>query len=417
MLPPPGPARHLTVSAFVGSIGTGLFLTGGVLYYTHVVRLSADSVGIGLSIAGAVAILTSVAIGYLADRIGPRMTLVSLHLFRVFAYAALAFVHNYWEFLVVVVLTTIADRSGTPMNQALAGRIFTKEERVRVMAYMRAVRNVGMALGAVLAGLAVQAGSATDYRLLVIGNAVSFLPMAIIIARLRRYERFTPAPSGPATPDKSATGRAGNRPLRDVPFLGLTLTNGFLMMHDSVLLVALPLWIVGSTSAPPIMVSAALIINTALTATTQVFWTSLTDTLSKASGALRLGGVVLAAGMACLGAAHFGNAAVASVVLVLGIILLTVGENLHSAASWQVSYDLSPADAQARYLSVFNIGTNGQFMVGPAIVTALGVSAGPPGWAGLAAIFLISGEASKFFAWWTERSRAAEPAAPAEISG
>jgi hypothetical protein len=126
---------------------------------------------------------------------------------------------------------------------------------------------------------------------------------------------------------------------------------------------------------------------------------------------------VLAVGVACLGAAHFGNAVAASALLLLGILLLTAGENLHSAASWQVSYDLSPEDQQGRYLSVFNIGTNAQFMVGPAIATALAITAGLPGWAGLAAIFLVSGEASKLFSAWTERSRAASPAETAQIPG
>jgi MFS family permease len=413
VVPARGPARPLTVNAFVGSVGTGLFLTGSMLYYTRVVHLSADSVGLGLSIAGAFGILASVAVGYLSDRIGPRLTLVLLNLFRVLAYAAMAFVHHYWEFLLVVVLATGADRSSTPMNQALAGRIFGKEERVRVMAFMRAVRNVGMTLGAMLAGLAMEAGSATDYRLLVLGNAASFLPMAIVFARLGKYERPVVKPA--AADGTEARGPRG--PLRDVPFMALTLTNGFMMLHDSILLVALPLWIVGFTSAPPAMVAAMLVINTVLTATTQVLWTNMTDTLRKAASAMRAAGVILAVGVGCLAAAHFGNAIVAAILLVLGVLLLTAGENLHAAASWQVSYDLSPEDAQSQYLGVFNIGVNGQFMIGPAIVTALAVSAGVPGWAGLAAIFLISGEGSKLTTSWAERRNAARLAEPAQVTG
>jgi MFS family permease len=414
IVPPRGPTRTLTISAFVGSIGTGLFLTGGVLYYTHVVHLSAESVGLGLSIAGGVGMLASVAVGRVADRIGPRRTLIALHLFRVLAYAALAYVSNYGEFLVVVVLTTVADRSGTPMNQALAGRIFTKQERIRVMAFMRAVRNVGMSLGAVLAGVAVQVGTATDYRLLVLGNAVSFLPMAILIGRLGKYERVV---SPPAAETKDGEPSAARGPLRDVPFLALTVTNGFLMLHDSILLVALPLWIVGFTSAPPVMVGATLVLNTALTATTQVLWTKLTDTLHKAAARMWTAALVLAAGVACLAAAHFGNAVTASVLLVLGIVLLTAGENLHSAASWQISYDLSPEDQQGVYLSVFNIGVNGQFLVGPAIATTLAVSAGIPGWAGLAAIFLVSGRASTLLSAWAERTRPASLVGSAQVPG
>jgi predicted MFS family arabinose efflux permease len=118
---------------------------------------------------------------------------------------SLTIVGNYWEYLAVVVLARAADRSGTLMNQALAGRIFPREERVRVMAFMHAVRNVGMSLGAVLAGVAVQAGSATDCRLLVFGNGVSYLPVAIIISKLGRYERIVPRPPARPIPAGSAS--------------------------------------------------------------------------------------------------------------------------------------------------------------------------------------------------------------------
>jgi MFS family permease len=409
IVPPPGAARVLTANAFVGSIGTGLFLTGSVLYYTRVVHLSVTQVGLGLSLAGAVGMIASVVTGSLSDRFGPRPTMVSLHGFRVVAYAAMAFVQNYWQFLVVIVLVTAADRAGPPTNQALVGRIFTKAERLHTMAYLRAVRNIGLGAGALLAGLAVETGSPTAYRLLVLGNAVSFLPMAFFIASLRRYERPAPA----VAPADAAGGSAPTnyRPLRDVPFLGLSLANGLMVLHDSILFIALPLWIVGYTEAPPFMVATVLVINTVMTAIGQVWWTKLTETMAAASRAMSICGAVLAIASLCFGAAHFGNAFTASVLVVVGTVLLTAGENLHSAASWEVSYDLSPVQAQARYLAVFNLGNNGQDMVGPLVVTALGVSAGPAGWVGLAAIFLAGAGTARLCIGWTQRARGRAAAA------
>lgn len=411
LIPPGAAARVLTLNAFVGSIGTGLFLTGSVLYYTRIVHLSVTQVGIGLSAAGLIGMVASVLIGGLSDRFGPRRVMVGLHAFRVLAYAAMAVVHNFWQFLVVVVLVTAADRAGPPTNQAMVGRIFTKAERLRTMAYLRAVRNIGLAVGALLAGVALQTDTATAYRALVLGNAISFLPMAFLVFSLRRWERSKPA----GDPGDVEAG-AGGSPLRDVPFLGLSLANGFLMLHDSILFIALPLWVVDHTAAPRFMVATILVVNTVLTAVGQVWWTHLTETLPAAARALTSAGAVLGAAALVFGLAHYGNAVLASTLVVLGTVLLTAGENLHSAASWQVSYDLSPAENQTRYLAVFNLGTNGQDMLGPSIVTWLGVTLGPAGWVGLAAIFGATGGAARGLVSATQRRRERDtPAFPAAL--
>jgi MFS family permease len=403
MLPAPGAARILTLNAFVGSVGTGLFLTGSVLYYTRVVHLSNTQVGLGLSIAGVCGMLASIPIGGLADRMGARQVLVSLHLWRVVGYGLIAFVHNFWSFLLMVCLVTMADRAGPPINQAMVGTLFTKQERVRTMAFLRAVRNVGLSLGALLAGIALTADTPMAYRLLTLGNAASFLPMAVLVASLRRYQRALTT-----TVADDDEQRADLRPLRDLPFVGLAVSNGLLMLHDSVLFVALPLWIAQQTSAPRIMVSLMLVINTVLTAAGQVRWTRMTETLPAAVRAMVTSGLVLAGASAVFAAARFGGPLAASVLLVVGVVALTVGENLHSASSWQVSFDLSPEPARARYLSVFGLGQAGQDMLGPSLVTVLALGFGVTGWLGLGALFAVTGLTTRALARAVETKRRAQ---------
>lgn len=403
-LPPSAAGRILMANAFVGSIGTGLFLTGSVLYYTRTVHLSATQVSLGLSLAGLCALLLSVPIGSLADRLGARRVLVGLHAWRVLGYTALALATNYWQFLLVVCAVTVADRAGPAANQAMVGRLFTKEERVRTMAYLRAVRNLGLGLGALLAALALSANTGTAYRLLVLGNAVSFVPMVYLVSSTRRYER--PRPAAPATREDPARRAAAPRtPLRDLPFVSLSAANGVLLLHDSILFVALPLWIAGDTHAPRWTISLVLIVNTILTALGQVRWSALVDTLPKAARGLFGAGSILAAAAICFGSAHAGNPVIATVLVLIGAIVFTAGENLHSAASWQASFDLSPVDAQGKYLSVFNLGQSLQDMAGPTVATVLGVESGPIGWFGLAAIFLGSGLTARASATWATRRR------------
>ncbi|MFF4960638.1 hypothetical protein [Streptomyces sp. NPDC001222] len=51
LMPDTGPQRVLVVSNFVCTVGSGLYRTAGVLYFTHAVHLPADQVGLGLGTA------------------------------------------------------------------------------------------------------------------------------------------------------------------------------------------------------------------------------------------------------------------------------------------------------------------------------------------------------------------------------
>src|SRR5690242_21251390 len=52
------------------SLSTGLFYTVSALYFTRVVGLAATTVGVGLTVAGAVGVVASFAGGHAADRMG-----------------------------------------------------------------------------------------------------------------------------------------------------------------------------------------------------------------------------------------------------------------------------------------------------------------------------------------------------------
>ena len=56
----------------LSAFGEGAFLTGSAVFFTAVVGLSAQQVGLGLSIAAAVQFACSVPLGRLADRIGAK---------------------------------------------------------------------------------------------------------------------------------------------------------------------------------------------------------------------------------------------------------------------------------------------------------------------------------------------------------
>ncbi|MHC3475622.1 MFS transporter, partial [Streptomyces sp. 7R007] len=63
LMPDTRPQRVLAASNFVYTVGSGLYLTAGVLFFTEAVHLPAGQVGLGLGIAGLLALALGVAVG------------------------------------------------------------------------------------------------------------------------------------------------------------------------------------------------------------------------------------------------------------------------------------------------------------------------------------------------------------------
>jgi MFS family permease len=137
-------------------------------------------------------------------------------------------------------------------------------------------------------------------------------------------------------------------------------------------------------------------LNTVLTAVGQVWWTRLAGTVGKAIRGMVAAGLVLAVASVLIGlTAVVANVAVGVLLLVCGVLVLTVGENLHAACAWEISFELTPPERRARYLAVFAGGSSARDMLGPTLITGLLLGLGPLGWAGLAAGFVSAGVAAR----------------------
>ena len=72
LLPEPGLQRTYVTSSFISTVGAGIIMPIGILYFTCIVGLDATRVGLAFMVAGLLAIPFSVPAGELADRVGPR---------------------------------------------------------------------------------------------------------------------------------------------------------------------------------------------------------------------------------------------------------------------------------------------------------------------------------------------------------
>ena len=372
-VPPTPVGRSLVAVTITDSVGTGLYLSGSVIYFVKGIGLSSRDVGLGLSF------LASVPLGMMGDRIGSKRLLVVLQLFRGAMLVLLTFATSFVDFLCVAIALTIAARSVSPATQAVVAATMSKDDRVATMAIMRSVRNVGYSVGAALTIPIFALGSLWAYRSLMLGNAVTFVLSALLLMRVS-----TPAHIRPVS---------GRRRylvgVRDWRFLGLTLVNGCLSLHSSILSVALPLWVL-ATGGPRWLVSLLLILNTMLAFLLQVASTRGSDSPDFGQRALRRAALALVICCFILAAAPLGGRYVAIVALILGAIALTAGEIMQSAGGWDLSFRYSPADTRAEHLATFNLGPAAQDIVGPLLLTTV-ISFRSAGWLALSALFVVAG--------------------------
>jgi MFS family permease len=294
--------------------------------------------------------------------------------------SGLVFVHSYTPFLLINIACGITGTIGQTMRMATISKLGTGEERVAIRAYQRTVTNLGIALGSVIAGIALAINTQVVYQGMLLANALTFIISALIFLRL---------PYIPPTVEKSEplTFEA----LEDRRFLGATILNGLLSLHFVLQTVAIPLWIVNETNAPRWWVSVIFVINTVGVILFQI-------RASRGSGDVAVGAMQFRrAGFAVAGACLLYALAAdvstiwACSILVVAMCVHVFGEVVGSAGSWSIGFGLADEKHQGQYQGVYSLSWGVGGTIGPAFVTAMAITIGQLGWVYMALLFAITG--------------------------
>ncbi|MFE9677724.1 MFS transporter [Streptomyces sp. NPDC006259] len=399
------PQRLLTLAQLSNSVGDGAYYTTSALYFTQVVGLAPARVGLGLTIGWAVGSLAGLPLGRLADRRGPRGTSVLLALATALAVASFTLVGGFLPFVLAACAYAAAQSGLAAARQALLAGLVPTGERTGLLARLQSTLNAGLAVGAGLGGLALHAGTRAAYLTVFAVDAVSFLVCAVLLLGLPRVA------SVPVRP------RGGLGVLRDRPYTVVALLNTVLLLRLPLLSLVLPLWITERTGAPAWLVSALFVLNTAAVTVFQVRAARGVTGLVGATRVLRRSGWVMCAACAVFALSAGASAWVAAGVLVVGAVLQVAAEMGQSAGSWQLSFDLAPADRVGEYQGLFGTGVTVARTLGPLVLTALLVEWGTPGWLLLGGLTLAASYAMGPAARWAAAGRAGEAGRLAEEAG
>ena len=372
--------RILALSTLINTFGNGLFMTIEVIYFTSVVGLSPAKVALALSIAGGISLFFSVPAGHLSDRYGPRNIGAIAYIFEGLFLACLVFVHSYAPFLLINIICGITGTVGQTMRMATISKLGTGEERVNIRAYQRTVTNFGIALGSVIAGIALGINTKSVYQGMLLANALTFILSSLVFLKL---------PFIAPTVEKSEP--LSFEAIKDRRFLGATVLNGFMSLHFVLQGVAIPLWIVNETNAPRWWVSVIMVINTIGVVLFRI-------RVSRGSGDIAVGALQFrragfAVALACLLYALASGVSTiwACTILVLAMCAHVFGELIGSAGSWSIGFGLADEKHQGQYQGVYSLSWGVGGTIGPAFVTAMAITIGQLGWVYMAALFAITG--------------------------
>jgi hypothetical protein len=377
----PGSLARLGAGTLVSAVGNGAWYTSWALFLTRSVGLSPAQVGLGMTAAGVVGLLSATPVGWLADRLGAREVFAALLLVQAAAALAYLAVGGLAAFVATACVAEAARGGSGARNALVLGLTPREEDRLAALGSLRSISHFGWAIGAV----------AGAYVALLLLNAGSYLVYAGLV---------TSVPRVAATP-----ARRGLRVVHDRPYVTLAALMGVLALCWAMMSSALPLWITLHTDAPRSLSAVIVVLNSLAIALLQVRVSRGIGSPAVAARGARLAGALLAASCLLFAVtAGWGGAGVIAVLVAAGVVH-TAGELLFVAASWGLSVPLMPADAAGEYQGVFATGEATALMLAPALMTTLVAGWGQPGWLVLAAIFLAPAAAAVPATRWALRTR------------
>ena len=387
--------RNLVIATHISRVGRGIFLTVTVLYFTLIVGLAPHEVAIVLGAASAAGVLSSLAGGWLADRVSARRLLVTLSVIDGAGLICYVFAHDFTSALVIAVIVGAVEQAANSTRMAIIARAFDGDQRVHARAVLRTVTNVAIAVGSGIGALALLAGTAEAYRWIIVGAGVMYLAG---VTQLVKLPHRVDAPKAQVTDAAGTTpratrggGRLSHSPWRDPRYLALTALSAVFGMQFGVGEVGVPLWIANDTNAPEVLVAVVLILNTIIVVLFQVPLSRGTHDLRRAGRVSAIAAWLMAAACLIYAAAAGLPAGFAIAVIVAAAIAHAFAEVLSQAGGWGLSFELADPVRAGTYQGVFSMGYSVGAMIAPLFVTSTALTHGFAGWAILGAVFLASG--------------------------
>jgi predicted MFS family arabinose efflux permease len=246
-------------------------------------------------------------------------------------------------------------------NQTLLITLVTPEQRVASFALGRAAQNLGLGLGAAIAGFVISsAQDLRSFQALYLFDAITYAALALVVLAVIPNQRAGA---------NAGTGEGGFREVaRDRGFLIVIAVNLLLIIVGYALFAnILPPFVKAHTRVGPGAIGILFVFNAFFVAIAQVPATRLFKRMHRARIFATASGLFAIALLGVLPATLIHSELGAAALLCAVATVIAIGECVHSLVLGPLVADLAPPHLLGRYISVFSLMVTGGFAIGPAI--------------------------------------------------
>jgi MFS family permease len=374
--------------------GYGLILPFEIIYLHQFRGFSTATAGVVLgAILGAGTVATPPS-GVLLDRFHPKPILVASNLASALGFAGFAFFDRPWQAFACAVVGGAGVGVTRTANQTWLITVVTPEQRAASFALGRVAQNLGLGLGATVAGFIVSlAQSLRSFQVLYVFDAITYAALALVVVAV--------VPNRPTAAAPADAGRGGFRAVaRDRRFLIVIAANLVLIIVGYALFAnILPPFVKAHTQVGPGAIGLLYLFNASFVVIGQLPATRLFQRVRRARTFAAASGLFAVALLGVLPATLIHSELGATVLLCAVATVIAIGECVHAVVLGPLAADLAPPHLLGRYMSVFSLMVTGGFAIGPAIGGAVLATSPDAVWWGGALVaaaigvgFLLAGD-------------------------
>jgi MFS family permease len=370
----------------VNFFGYGLILPFEIIYLHQIRGFSTATAGLVLGAILGTATLVTPPTGALLGRFRAKPVLIAGSLASVLGYAGFALVDRPWQAFACAVVAGAGTGAAGVANQTLLITLIAPEQRPSSFALGRVAQNLGLGMGATVAGFIVSSTQhLRSFQALYGFDATTYAVFALVVLAM------VPNP-GPAAAHAGAVGRGFRAVARDRKFLIVIAVNLVLIIVGYATFAnLLPPFVKVHTRVGPRGIGLLFLFNTFFVVIAQLPATRVVKRMRRAQAFAAASALFAIALVAVLPATLIHSELGATVLLAGVAIVFAIGECVHNVVLGPVIADLAPPHLLGRYISLYRLVVTGGFALGPAIGGALLASSPDAIWWGGALVAAVIG--------------------------
>lgn len=346
----------LQAGLVLNAFGNGAANPFIVLYLHDVKDVPLAIAGLASAANAGTALVSALVAGSIADRRGPKATMIAGLFCSTAAFALYPLLSSPWQAFPIGMLAGAGGGTWLTMQSSVLAVITPPRLRPAAFAQQRVAANVGLGLGGLMGGLIVTTSNPRTFTTLFVLDALTFLIYTLFLIRV------------PIPPTEAGFGRPrGYREVfRDRAFVGFAGLNLlFIVSTVSMLNGLFPVFARNQAHVSETTIGAFFLLNSLLIIALQMPISRATEGRRRMRG-FALIGALFALCWLLVFSGGLSSGAVAVVLLAAGITAMSVGECVYDSIQGPLVSDLAPEGLIGRYMAVMGFSWQLGFIIGPA---------------------------------------------------